>query len=118
MEEQLRFLSISVSGTFSASFKLNTLSDLKYDNIVPKIELYNDGVIKDDINFIDDEKYNVPGSYPVGHTGGAYGLNSIMIWSPADNWGIVAMTNGYTDVEGKSFLKTLTNAIYNACIKE
>lgn len=74
--------------------------------------------LKEFVDFIDDEKYNVPGSYPVGHTGGAYGLNSIMIWSPADNWGIVAMTNGYTDVEGKSFLKTLTNAIYNACIKE
>ena len=65
-----------------------------------------------------DPKYNVAGSYPVGHTGGAYGLNSIMIWSPADGWGIVAMTNGYTSVKGKSFLKTLTNAIYNAHIKE
>ena len=70
------------------------------------------------INYIDDEKYNVPGNYPVGHTGGAYGLNSIMIWSPADRWGIVAMTNGFTPVKGKSFLKTLTNAIYNACIRE
>lgn len=74
--------------------------------------------LKEFVNYIDDEKYNTPGSYPVGHTGGAYGLNSIMIWSPADNWGIVAMTNGYTSVEGKSFLKTITNAIYNASIKE
>ena len=70
------------------------------------------------INYIDDAKYNVAGNYPIGHTGGAYGLNSIMIWSPADGWGIVAMTNGYTPVEGKSFLKSITNAIYNACIKE
>ena len=70
------------------------------------------------LNYIDDEKYNVPGRYPVGHTGGAYGLNSIMIWSPADGWGIVAMTNGYTSVEGKSFLKSLANAIYKAYIKE
>ena len=70
------------------------------------------------INYIDDEKYNTPGHYPVGHTGGAYGLNSIMIWSPADRWGIVAMTNGYKSVEGKSFLKTIANAIYNAHIKE
>ena len=62
--------------------------------------------------------YNTPGNYPIGHTGGAYGLNSIMIWSPADGWGIVAMTNGYKSVEGKSFLKTLTNAIYDACVKE
>lgn len=74
--------------------------------------------LKEFVDYIDDEKYNVPGSYPVGHTGGAYGLNSIMIWSPADGWGIVAMTNGYTSVEGKSFLKTLTNAIYNSYIKE
>ncbi len=74
--------------------------------------------LKEFVNYIDDEKYNQPGSYPVGHTGGAYGLNSIMIWSPADGWGIVAMTNGYTSVEGKSFLKSITNAIYNSYIKE
>lgn len=74
--------------------------------------------LKEFVDYIDDEKYNIPGNYPVGHTGGAYGLNSIMIWSPADGWGIVAMTNGYTSVEGKSFLKTLTNAIYNSYIKE
>ena len=74
--------------------------------------------LKEFVDYLDDEKYNVPGNYPVGHTGGAYGLRSIMIWSPADGWGIVAMTNGYTDVKGKVFLKCLTNAIYNACIKE
>lgn len=74
--------------------------------------------LKEFVDYIDDEKYNTPGNYPVGHTGGAYGLNSIMIWSPSDGWGIVAMTNGYTSVKGKSFLKTLTNAIYNAAIKE
>ena len=70
--------------------------------------------LKEFVDYMDDDKYNVPGKYPIGHTGGAYGLNSIMIWSPADGWGIVAMTNGYTNVKGKSFLKTLTNAIYNA----
>lgn len=74
--------------------------------------------LNDFINYINDEKYNVPGNYPVGHTGSAYGLNSIMIWSPKDGWGIVAMTNGFTYVKDKSFLKTLANAIYNACIKE
>lgn len=74
--------------------------------------------LKEFVDFIDDVKYNVPGNYPVGHTGGAYGLNSIMIWSPADGWGIVAMTNGFTAVKGKSFLQTLTNAIYKAYIKE
>lgn len=70
------------------------------------------------VDYIDDEKYNVAGNYPVGHTGSAYGLNSIMIWSPADGWGIVAMTNGYVWNPDKSFVKTLANAIYNACIKE
>ena len=74
--------------------------------------------LKEFNDYINDDKYNTPGKYPVGHTGGAYGLNSIMIWSPADKWGIVAMTNGYTSVKGKSFLKELTNAIYNAYIKE
>lgn len=73
--------------------------------------------LKEFVDFIDDEKYNQSGHYPIGHTGGAYGLNSIMIWSPADGWGIVAMTNGYTSLEDKSFLQTLTNAIYHACIK-
>lgn len=73
--------------------------------------------LKEFINFIDDPKYNEEGKYPVGHTGGAYGLRSIMIWSPADGWGIVAMTNGYQGAEGKDFLKTLTNAIYNSYIK-
>ena len=68
--------------------------------------------------YVDDEKYNTPGNYPMGHTGGAYGLNSIMIWSPSENWGIVAMTNGYKSVEGKSFLKSITRAIYNANIKQ
>lgn len=74
--------------------------------------------LKEFVDFIDDPKYNVAGNYPIGHTGGAYGLNSIMIWSPADGWGIVAMTNGYVWDPDKSFLQTITNAIYNACIKE
>ena len=69
-------------------------------------------------DYIEEEKYNVPGNYLIGHTGGAYGLNSIMIWSPADNWGIVAMTNGFTSVKDKSFLKSITRAVYNSCIKE
>lgn len=74
--------------------------------------------LREFIHFIDDERYNTPGNYPIGHTGGAYGLRSIMIWSPKDGWGIVAMTNGYTGVQGKNILKDLTNAIYEACIKE
>ena len=74
--------------------------------------------LKEFVDFVDDERYNQPGRYPIGHTGGAYGLNSIMIWSPADGWGLVVMTNGYTSVEGKSFLQTMTNAIYHAIIKD
>ena len=74
--------------------------------------------LKEFVDYIDDPKYNVAGNDPIGHTGGAYGLNSIMIWSPADGWGIVAMTNGYVWDPDKSFLQTITNAIYNACIKE
>ena len=55
---------------------------------------------------------------PVGHSGSAQGLKSIMIWSPADGWGIVAMTNGYTKIHNKDIMKTLTNAIYESCIKK
>ncbi len=73
--------------------------------------------LKEFKDFIIDPQYNQEGHYPVGHTGGAYGLRSIMIWSPADGWGIVAMTNGYQNIEGKDFLKTLTNAIYENCVK-
>lgn len=74
--------------------------------------------LKEFVDYLDDPKYNTAGHYPVRHTGGAYGLNSIMIWSPEDGWGIVAMTNGFTYVKDKSFLRTITNAIYEACIKE
>ena len=70
------------------------------------------------INFLDDEKYNTPETHLVGHTGDAYGLYSIIIWSPSDKWGIVAMTNGVTHVEGKEFRQTIANAIYNAAIKK
>lgn len=68
------------------------------------------------MDYIDDDKYNTPGNYLIGHTGSAYGLNSIMIWSPTEKWGIVAMSNGFTYVKGKDFRKTLVNAIYKACI--
>ena len=69
------------------------------------------------VDFLDDEQYNQPGNYPIGHEGDAYGLKSIMIWSPADGWGIVAMTNGYTEIEGKNVRQALANAIYKACVK-
>lgn len=74
--------------------------------------------LKEYINFIDDEKYNKEGCYPVGHSGGALGLKSVMLWSPADNWGIIVMTNGYSANRDKDIRKALVNAIYNACIKK
>lgn len=70
------------------------------------------------VDYLDDPQYNTPGHYPVGHTGDAYGLRSIMIWSPADQWGIVAMTNGYIYNQDKEFPQTLANAIYKAAIKK
>ena len=70
------------------------------------------------VDYLDDSQYNTPGHYPVGHTGDAYGLRSIMIWSPADGWGIVGMTNGYVFNENKDFPQALANAIYKAAIKK
>lgn len=70
------------------------------------------------VDYLDDPQYNTPEHYPVGHTGDAYGLRSIMIWSPADGWGIVAMTNGYIYNQDKEFPQTLANAIYKAAIKK
>ena len=66
------------------------------------------------VDFLDDPQYNTPGHYPVGHTGDAYGLRSLMLWSPADGWGIVAMTNGYVYNPEKEVVQTLANAIYKA----
>lgn len=66
------------------------------------------------VDFLDDPHYNTPGNYPMGHTGDAYGLRSIMMWSPADGWGIVAITNGYVINPEKDVLEALTNAIYKA----
>ena len=66
------------------------------------------------VDFLDDPQYNTSGHYPVGHTGDAYGLRSLMLWSPADGWGIVAMTNGYVYNPEKEVVQTLANAIYKA----
>ena len=66
----------------------------------------------------DDPKYNVPGNYLIGHSAGSYGLSGIMIWSPSDKWGIVAMATGLTAVPGRSFLQHITTEIYHACVEE
>lgn len=68
-------------------------------------------------NFIHDDKYNELGHLLVGHTGDAYGLRSLMLWSPEDNWGIVAMTNGYTINPDLDVVEAMGNAIYDACLK-
>ena len=66
------------------------------------------------VDFIDNPKYNIPGNYPIGHTGDAYGLRSIIIWSPAEGWGIAAMTNGYILNPELDILKPLANGIIEA----
>ena len=64
------------------------------------------------LNMVDDPRYLQPGHYLVGHTGNAYGLRSVMIWSPQDRWGIVAMVSGYTWQKDEDVLHALVNAIY------
>ena len=70
--------------------------------------------LKEFVDFIDDPQYNTPGNYLVGHTGDAYGLRSIMIWSPTEGWGIAAMTNGYIYNKDMDILKPLVNGIVKA----
>ena len=69
------------------------------------------------LNMVDDKRYLQPGHYPVGHTGNAYGLRSVMIWSPQDRGGIVAMVSGYTWQKDEDVLHALVNAIYRAGIR-
>ena len=70
--------------------------------------------LKEFVDCIDDPQYNTPGNYLVGHTGDAYGLRSIMIWSPTEGWGIAAMTNGYIYNKDMDILKPLVNGIVKA----
>ena len=70
--------------------------------------------LKEFVNFIDNPKYNTPGNYPIGHTGNAYGLRSIIIWSPVEGWGIAAMTNGYVYNPDMDIIKPLANGIIAA----
>ena len=69
--------------------------------------------LREFVDFIDNPRYNTPGNYPIGHTGDAYGLRSIIIWSPADGWGIAAMTNGYT-IKDTDIIQPLANGIVAA----
>ena len=70
--------------------------------------------LKEFVDFIDNPKYNTPGNYPIGHTGDAYGLRSIIIWSPVEGWGIAAMTNGYVYNPDMDIIKPLANGIIAA----
>ena len=70
--------------------------------------------LKEFVNFVDNPKYNTPGNYPIGHTGDAYGLRSIIIWSPVEGWGIAAMTNGYVYNPDMDIIKPLANGIIAA----
>lgn len=74
------------------------------------------------IDMIDDPKYNQEDFSKClkGHTGSAYGLYSIMIFSPIDKWGIVVMTNGASNVyknDKNMFTKRAVNALYDAFIR-
>ena len=70
--------------------------------------------LKEFVDFTDNPKYNTPGNYPIGHTGNAYGLRSIIIWSPVEGWGIAAMTNGYVYNPDMDIIKPLANGIIAA----
>jgi CubicO group peptidase (beta-lactamase class C family) len=74
--------------------------------------------LKEYTNYINDERCKGEGRTPIGHSGSAYGLKSIMIWSPADGWGVVAMISGYASNRKKDIVKTLVNAIYEVGLKE
>ena len=74
--------------------------------------------LKEYPNFMNDAKYREVGNLPVGHSGSAYGLKSIMIWSPSDGWGVVAMISGYASNRKRDIVKALVNAVYEAGIKE
>ena len=69
-------------------------------------------------DYVNEEKYNVPGNYLIGHSAGSYGLSGIMLWSPSDKWGMVAMATGLTPVPGKSFLQRIATDVYHACVEE
>ena len=70
--------------------------------------------LKEFVDFVDNPKHNTPGNYPIGHTGDAYGLRSIIIWSPVEGWGIAAMTNGYVYNPDMDIIKPLANGIIAA----
>lgn len=65
--------------------------------------------------------YNIiPGKTLIGHGGNAYGLYSIMMFCPDENWGIVAITNGckaYNEDSGDFFTDEAVRRLYDSLLK-
>jgi len=63
----------------------------------------------------------VPGVTLKGHTGGAYGLSSIMFFQPRKKFGIVTITNGCNAINYSGFnppLKAVVNILYEEVIEQ
>ena len=62
----------------------------------------------------------IPGKTLIGHAGNAYGLYSIMMFCPEENWGIVAITNGctmYNEDSGDFFTDEAVRRLYDSLLK-
>lgn len=71
-----------------------------------------------------NNKNLIEGKTMVGHTGGAYGALTLMVWNKERTWGIVMMTNGCLEQEGEqkekgfqSIFYRVTNCLYQNLIK-
>ncbi|MEO7045906.1 MAG: serine hydrolase, partial [Ferruginibacter sp.] len=62
----------------------------------------------------------IPGVTLKGHSGGAYGLSSMMYFQPRKKFGIVAITNGSSIINNKDFylpIKAILNILYEEVIE-
>jgi len=62
----------------------------------------------------------IPGVTLKGHTGGAYGLSSMMYFQPRKKFGIVAITNGSNIINDSDFnvpIKAIVNILYEEVIE-
>lgn len=63
----------------------------------------------------------IPGESLVGHTGSAYGLNSLMFFEPEKKFGIVVISNGCHPAYAEAFntvMKNTANILYEEIIKK
>lgn len=61
----------------------------------------------------------IEGETLIGHTGGAYGLQSAMFFEPDKKFGVVMMTNGASPKEGKNkILADIINAMYQVFMRD